>query len=161
MTHDDVENIYITLNAKSIDPRIRVIARAGTPEIVSKYERAGADHVLLPNQAAGTMMVTAILKPTMYKAIHAIFTGQNVALLDEVRVLEHSELAGQSVGSIDFRAYKLILIGIQKAETKEFLFNPEDSVLMEVGDILLLMGHKANIAYFRENSCLDGRKCLR
>jgi len=161
MSHDDVENIYITLNAKSIDPRIRVIARAGSPEIVSKYERAGADHVLLPNQAAGTMMVTAILKPTMYKAIHAIFTGQNVALLDEVRILEHSALAGQSVGSIDFRAYKLVLIGIQKTQTREFLFNPDEEVSVETGDVLLVMGHKANIAYFRENSCLDERKCLR
>ncbi|HFC03590.1 MAG TPA: potassium channel protein, partial [Nitratifractor salsuginis] len=97
----------------------------------------------------------------MYKAIHAIFTGQNVALLDEVRVLEHSSLAGQRVGAIDFRAYKLVLIGIQKAETKEFLFNPEDEVVVETGDVLLVMGHKANIAYFRENSCLDERKCLR
>jgi len=161
MSHDDVENIYIILNAKSVDPRIRVIARASTPKIVSKYERAGADHVLLPNQVAGTMMVTAILKPIMYKAIHAIFTGQNVALLDEVRVLEHSSLAGQRVGAIDFRAYKLVLIGIQKAETKEFLFNPEDEVIVEIGDVLLVMGHKANITYFRENSCLDERKCLR
>jgi len=84
MSHDDVENIYITLNAKSINPRIRVIARASSPKIVSKYERAGADHILLPNQVASTMMVFAVLKPIMYKAIHAIFTGQNVALLDEV-----------------------------------------------------------------------------
>ena len=161
MSNDDVENIYITLNAKSIDPRIRVIARASSPEIVRKYERAGADHVLLPNQAASTMMVFAILKPIMYKAIHAIFTGQNVALLDEIHVHEHSTLIGVAVGSINFRAYHLILIGVQKAREDRFVFNPEDSLLLEKGDVLLVMGHKASAAYFRESSCLDEKGCLR
>ena len=161
MSHDDVENIYITLNAKSIDPRIRVIARASSPRIVSKYERAGADHVLLPNQAASTMMVFAILKPIIYKAIHAIFTGQNVALLDEIRVHEHSSLIGATVGSINFRAYKLILIGVQKVREDRFIFNPEDTLVLEEGDVLLVMGHKASTAYFRESSCLDEKGCLR
>ncbi len=152
MSHDDIENIYITLNAKSVDPRIRVIARASSNKIVSKYERAGADHILLPNQVAGTMMVTAILKPTMYKAIYAIFTGQNVALLDEIRVLEHSYLINKRVDEINFKKYKLILVGIEKYLTKEFLFNPKDDVIIEKGDMLLLMGHKANLNYFHEKS---------
>ncbi|ADV45975.1 potassium channel protein [Nitratifractor salsuginis] len=160
MSHDDVENIYITLNAKSIDPRIRVIARASSPKIVSKYERAGADHVLLPNQVAGTMMVTAILKPVMYRAIHAIFTGQNVALLDEVKIHSHSNLIGATLGSIDFKTYKLVLIGVHKAKEERFIFNPEDSVILEEGDVLLVMGHKANIAYFLERSCTEGKRCL-
>ncbi|WP_456433443.1 NAD-binding protein [Nitratifractor sp.] len=161
MTHNDVENIYITLNAKSIDPRIRVIARAGSPAIVRKYERAGADHVLLPNQVAATMMVTAILKPTMYKAIHAIFTAQNVALLDEIRIHEHNALIGKRAGEVDFRGFRLILLGILKSSDGTFLFNPGDDVVIEEGDVLLVMGHRANIEYFRESSCLEEGKCLR
>lgn len=161
MSHDDVENIYITLNAKSVNPRIRVIARAGSEAIVNKYKRAGVDHILLPNEAASTMMSVAILRPTMYKAIHAIFTGQNVALLDEVKVYEHSSFRGQRVGGIDFRSYKLLLIGVYKAEGERFLFNPDDDLLLEKGDILLVMGHKMSIAYFRESSCLEKGKCER
>jgi voltage-gated potassium channel len=161
MSHDDVENIYITLNAKSINPRIRVIARASSQAIVSKYQRAGVDHILLPNEAASTMMSVAILRPTMYKAIHAIFTGQNVALLDEVKVYEHSTLKGKRVGEIDFRSYKLLLIGVYKAEGENFIFNPDDDLVLERGDILLVMGHKMSIAYFRESSCLEKGGCLR
>ena len=161
MSHDDVENIYITLNAKSINPRIRVIARASSQAIVSKYQRAGVDHILLPHEAASTMMSVAILRPTMYKAIHAIFTGQNVALLDEVKVYEHSVLNGRRVEEIDFRAYKLLLIGVQKAEGDRFVFNPDGDLLLEKGDILLVMGHKMSIAYFRESSCRVKGGCPR
>jgi voltage-gated potassium channel len=107
------------------------------------------------------MMSVAILRPTMYKAIHAIFTGQNVALLDEVKVYEHSTLKGRQVGEIDFRAYKLLLIGVYKAESEHFFFNPDDDLLLETGDILLVMGHKMSIAYFRESSCREKGGCPR
>jgi len=161
MSHDDVENIYITLNAKSVNPRIRVIARASSQAIVNKYKRAGADHILLPNEAASTMMSVAILRPTMYKAIHAIFTGQNVAFLDEVWVYEHSILRGKRVGEIDFQAYKLLLIGVQKSAEERFVFNPDEDLLLETGDILLVMGHKMSIVYFRQHSCLEKGGCPR
>jgi voltage-gated potassium channel len=159
MSNDDVENIYITLNAKSIDPTIRVIARASSQELVAKYQRAGADHILLPNENASIMMSVAILRPTMFKAIHAIFTGQNLARLEEIPVYPHSSLAGLRVGEIDFRSYKLVLIGVQRRENGEFVFNPPEEFRLETGDILLVMGHRASVTYFMEESC--GGECKR
>ncbi len=150
MSHDDVENIYITLNAKSISPKIRVIARASSSEIVSKYERAGADHILLPNEAASIMMAIAILRPTMYNAIDAIFTGKNVALLDEIMVREDGILVGKKVKDLDFKYYKLVLIGIQKSKENRFIFNPDLFIELDIDDILLVMGDERSISYFKE-----------
>ena len=157
MTHDDVENIYITLNAKHISPKIRVITRAGDESIVNKYKRAGADHVLLPNETASTMMSVAITRPTMYKAIDAILTGKNKAILDEVLIHSQSNLIGQRLKDIRFRDYKLVLIGIQKNSTMKFIFNPSPDTLIEHKDILLIMGDKRSIQYFKELNCKD--KC--
>ncbi len=154
LSHDDIENIYITLNAKSVSPKIRVIARASNSEIVSKYQRAGADHILLPNEMAGTMMAVAITKPIMYKAIHAIFTGQNVALLGEIPIYKDSLLADKKIREIDFRLHKLVLIGIQKARSGSFEFNPDPETYIEKGDILLVMGKKISINYFLESNCV-------
>ena len=123
-------------------------------EIVSKYLRAGADHVLLPNEMAGTMMAVAIMKPIMYKAIHAIYTGQNVALLGEIPVYKGSMLADRKVGEIDFRMHKLVLIGIQKTKRGSFEFNPDMDMIIEKGDILLVMGKKISINYFMESNCI-------
>jgi voltage-gated potassium channel len=153
MSGDDVENIYIALNAKSIDPTIRVVARASSKALVTKYRRAGVDHILLPNENASTMMSVAILRPTMYKAIHAIFTGQNLAQLEEIPVYPHSLLAGERVGAIDFRSYRLVLIGVQRRNEGKFLFNPSEDLVLEEGDILLVMGHHMSVSYFLEQSC--------
>jgi voltage-gated potassium channel len=153
MSGDDVENIYITLNAKSLDPTIRVVARASSQALVKKYQRAGVDHILLPNENASIMMSVAILRPTMYKAIHAIFTGQNLAQLEEIPVYPHSRLINMRLGEIDFRSYKLVLIGIQSKKKSRFLFNPSDDYVLVEGDVLLVMGHHMSVSYFVEQSC--------
>jgi voltage-gated potassium channel len=147
LTASDVENIYITLNAKSISHKMKVIARVNDINIVSKFEYAGADHLLMPNQVVNTMISTAITQPTMYKAIHAILTGKSVARIDEMHVHEEHTLVGKSVGELDFKKNKLLFIGFQRKG--EFFFNPSATEVIESYDILLLMGRKISLEYFR------------
>ena len=147
LTGSDVENIYITLNAKSISRKIRVIARVNDVNIVSKFEYAGADHLLMPNQVVNTMIRTAITQPTMYKAIHAILTGKSVARIDEIHVHEEHSLVGKSVADLHFKASKLLFIGIER--DGEFLFNPPPEEKVQRYDILLVMGRQISLDYFR------------
>jgi len=148
LTGSDIENIYITLNAKSISRKIRVIARVNNMNIVSKFEYAGADHLLMPNQVANTMIRTAITQPTMYKAIHAILTGKSVARIDEIHVHERHSMIDKSIAELDFKASKLLLIGIER--NGEFLFNPLPTERIQSYDILLLMGRQISLDYYSE-----------
>jgi len=147
LTGSDVENIYITLNAKSISRKIRVIARVNDVNIVSKFEYAGADHLLMPNQVVNTMIRTAITQPTMYKAIHAILTGKSVARIDEVHVHERHSMVGKSVAELNFKKSKLLFIGIEREGV--FIFNPPPSEVIHSYDILLVMGKQISLDYFR------------
>ncbi len=149
LTGSDVENIYITLNAKSISRKIKVIARVNDTSIVSKFEYAGADHLLMPNQVVNTMIRTAITQPTMYKAIHAILTGKSVARIDEIHVHERHSLVGKSIGELDFRSSKLLFIGLEREG--KFIFNPPSSEVIQSYDILLLMGRQISLEYFRNS----------
>ena len=147
LTSSDVENIYITLNAKSISSNIQVIARAGSDSMVSKFEHAGADHILRPNMVANTMIHTAITQPTMYKAIHAILTGKNIARIDELQVYEYDTLVGKSIKELDFKSFKLLFMGIQRGG--KFIFNPPHSEYLKSHDILLVMGRQISLDYFK------------
>jgi len=147
LTGSDVENIYITLNAKSISRKIRVIARVNDTNIVSKFEYAGADHLLMPNQVVNTMIRTAITQPTMYKAIHAILTGKSVARIDEIHIHERHPMVGKSVAEVDFKGGKLLFIGLERKG--EFLFNPLPTEIIQSYDILLVMGRQISLDYFR------------
>jgi len=150
LTNSDIENIYIALNVKSLSKEIRVIARATDESMQKKFYLAGVDYVLLPNRVANMMLLTAINQPVMYNGIHAILTGQNVAHIDEVVVYQYSKLRGKRIEEIDFKAYKILFIGIQRGLDGEFIFNPQPDMQIEEEDILLMMGLKISIEYFKE-----------
>ena len=150
LLNSDIENIYITLNAKSISSHIRVIARASGPSMVQKFKRAGADQILLPSSVANRMMQTAISKPHLYRAVHAILTGKDVAVLDEIRLYPDDALVGKQVKEINFKKMRLLLMAIEKSGKKDFLFNPSGDIVLESGDVMVLMGYRVGLDYFKE-----------
>jgi voltage-gated potassium channel len=154
LTSDDVENIYITLNAKSISKKIKVIARVNNPENIKKFKSAGADELLMPNLIANTMIYTAITQPTMYKAMHAILTGKSLANIDEVHVHNSHGLIDRTIDEIDFKEHKLLFMGVKRGS--EFIFNPEGDFVIEAYDVMLVMGKKISIEYFK--TLHEGRK---
>ncbi len=147
LTSSDVENIYITLNAKSISRKIKVIARVNDPETIDKFKHAGADEILMPNIVANTMIYTAITQPTMYKAIHAILTGKSIANIDEIHVHHSHGMVEKQIKELDFKSSKLLFIGIQREG--EFIFNPPSDEQIQPYDILLVMGRKISLEYFK------------
>jgi len=150
LTSSDVANVYITLNAKALSSKIKVISRASNARIAKKCKLAGADHVIMPNMIANRMLFTAITQPVMYRAFYAILTGQHLAHLDEIRLSHHQKLLAMKIEDIDFKGYKLLLIGIQAGVDGEFIFNPSKEVALKEEDVLLVMGRKVSIDYFKK-----------
>jgi voltage-gated potassium channel len=148
LTGSDIENIYIALNAKSLSPKIKVIARAIDENMKKKYELAGVEHILEPSGVANMMLLTAISQPVLYNGIHSILTGEDVAHMDELIIGLHSRLVGKSVGELDFKESKLLLVGIERQGN--FIFNPNSEITLVENDTLLLMGLEMSISYFKE-----------
>jgi voltage-gated potassium channel len=151
LLNDDVENIYITLNAKSVDPSIQVIARISNRKMVTKYQRAGADHVLMPDEVASRMLLMAIEQPTMHEAIVHLITGQSKAKIDEVIVHGHDHYCCKSVAEVNFREHKLLFVGLYRPQSETFLFNPARELQIHKGDVLLVVGYHVSIEQFKKD----------
>lgn len=149
LTGSDIENIYITLNAKSISKNIEVIARTSSYKIYDKYKRAGADRIILPNEIASSMMVASIIYPTMYKAVNAILHRKDIVNLDEMYVSEDCKLIDKSIEEIDLAKYKIILFGVQNGVNGSFRFNPPKDYIFKENDLAIVVGHKMSIKYFK------------
>ncbi len=146
--NSDVENIYITLNAKSLSKNIKVIVRVSDQSMKKKFILAGADHIIIPNQTANIMLLTSINQPAVYSVLHALLAGKNAAYLDEIKVLSYDRLVGKSIEELEFKTKKLLLIGIQRQNNGGFIFNPSASTILEPNDILLIMGLKISVEHF-------------
>ena len=60
-TGDDAENLYISLTARGLNPKLHIVARASSSDAEDKLRRAGADQVVSPYAIGGRhMALTAI-----------------------------------------------------------------------------------------------------
>lgn len=58
----DADNLYITVTARSLNPRIKIITRAGQQRYANAIRNSGADEVIIPEYEGGLMTGRMIQK---------------------------------------------------------------------------------------------------
>jgi voltage-gated potassium channel len=53
---NDADNLYITITARSLNPRAKIIMRAGQRRYAEAMKHAGADEVIIPEYEGGLMV---------------------------------------------------------------------------------------------------------
>jgi voltage-gated potassium channel len=66
---NDADNLYITVTAKALNPKARIITRAGQARYAQAMRNSGADEVIIPEYEGGLMTGRMIAK--YYPAIHS------------------------------------------------------------------------------------------
>jgi voltage-gated potassium channel len=59
---EDADNVFLTLTAKGMNPKIKIIARAEHDESIKKLKQAGASEVIMPSVIGGKAMADASMK---------------------------------------------------------------------------------------------------
>jgi len=163
ITGDDMTNVFVTISARQMNSGLQVISRANRKEVVNKLKLAGADHVVAPFEIAGLMASEYIGKPVAFEAIHGILSGEHDVILDTLPVHNGSFICGRLLGDVDFARYKLLLFGVITGSDsksppvgglfpladRHFYCNPPPDVRLEDHDILVLVGHRDSLQYFR------------
>lgn len=138
----DAENLYVVLSARTLNPRIRTIARANTEEALQKLQRAGVAHAISPYITGGKRMAAAALRPRAVDFVDGILSGR-----DRTFYLEEYELAaqecpyvGQTLQKADLRSRSgALIVAIRRADG-QLIGGPSGDTLLQPGDLLLCMG---------------------
>ncbi len=142
----DADNLYVTITAKEINPAIIVIARAFDEKAEIRLKRGGANKVVSPYKAAGLRVLNAAVKPTVVEFVEFVTHRQQLSLgLEEITVPDTARLNGRSIAEADIRnRFGLIIVAIKRA-SGEMVFNPEPSVRIQAGDILVVIGKESDL----------------
>lgn len=155
VTHDDIINVFITINARSLCQSVQIIARCSEQSVASKLKLAGADHLIMPEEIAGLLGAVYIGQPVAFDALQAILTRKKSARIDEIEVKKGSFLDGKKVADYDFAASRLVLLAVLKpigtAEKINYyvIFNPPEETELHAHDILVVLGYNVSIADFK------------
>lgn len=143
----DVDNLYVTLSARGLNPGLFIIARSGSIGSGKKLLRAGADKVVSPYRIGARRMARMILHPTTTDFLELLRNEKMTNFqLEEIPVGSSSDLIGVSLENLGMRQnFKLNIVAIKKADGN-ILFNPSSKDIVEAGDTLIVIGADDNIA---------------
>ncbi|SMO81011.1 voltage-gated potassium channel [Balnearium lithotrophicum] len=142
-TANDADNLFITLSAKNLNPRIRIVTRANREENVLKLKRAGATEVILPNIIGGLRMASLAIRPSVVSFLDIVTHHGEIDLrLEEIKVPKGSPFHGKLLKDLDIpKRTGVIVIGIQR-EDGSFILNPTSTTMVLEGDSLIIIGTK-------------------
>ncbi|MGC6441858.1 MAG: potassium channel family protein [Rubripirellula sp.] len=151
----DADSVFITLTARNLNPRVKIIARAERETTEKKLVQAGADTVVMPTVVGAKQMGRMITRPTTAQLIRLVDEkGSSDFELDELRVGATCSLVKMSLEqAAAHRDFRVLVVAI-KSSNGEFEFNPNAAVKIQADDELMVLGRQNDIASFREKYCL-------
>lgn len=147
---DEAANVYVTLIARQMNPKLHIIARADEEGHVPRLKLAGADRVVMPTLIGGIRMAQSVLRPTVINFLDLALRGDVDLQMEELKISKTSELVGKDLAASGIRQnYDLIIIAIQKP-SGEMVFNPGPALVLAGDDTLLAVGKKSNLAGIKD-----------
>ncbi len=138
----DAENLYTVLSAKTLNPKIRAIARASTEEALVKLQRAGADAVISPYITGGKRMAAAALRPQVMDFVDGILSGgDRTFYIEEFELaFETSPYVGKTLREARLRSQSGALVLAIRRMDGTAIVGPNAETILMLGDHLLCMG---------------------
>lgn len=135
----DADNLYVTMSARLLAPKISIVARASDEGAIVKLQRAGATRVISPIHSAGVKMARFMLSPRVEEFLEV--TDEHGADLElvEISVDSASPYAGQRLNETDLRSRGMIVVGIRRPNGAAIMA-PAASTKIEAGDSLFVFG---------------------
>ncbi|MCI4667028.1 MAG: potassium channel protein [Bacteroidia bacterium] len=147
----DAENVYITLTARGMNPRLKIVARASNETTINKLKRAGADHVIVPNLIGGRRMANVLTRPALMEFVD-IVTGEGSSQLhlEEVDCDNHPKLVGQTLAGLNIRSKTGVLVLGAKNGEGELELNLAANRKISEGDRLFILGTDDELKIFKD-----------
>lgn len=150
VVESDADNVYITLTARSLNPSIYILARAGEELAEKNLLAAGANEVIPPYRIGALRMVNAILRPTVMEFIELATQKDHLELqLEEILVRRTDRLPSAVLRDSGIRSELGLIIVAVKKEAKKMIFNPSPELTISPGDVLVALGERGSLARLR------------
>lgn len=157
--HSDAANLFVTLSAREINPKLFIIARYEEENTKNKLIRAGADKVVSPYIIGGKRMAMAVLRPAVIDFIELATQSENLGLqMEEVLVPPDSPLVGSNLKDSGIRNDLDIIIVAIKKRSGHMEFNPSAGTIIGEGDRMIAIGEASQLTRLEDMVGVDRKK---
>jgi voltage-gated potassium channel len=143
----DAHNVYVILSARTMNPKLFVVARANTEDSEARLMQAGASRVVSPYTMAGHRLAELAVRPRVVDFIDAALSHGELAFsMEEVEVVAGNELDGMTVGVLrDSGVFALAIVTGERS----YEANPPADRTLKAGETLVVSGSVARLRELR------------
>jgi voltage-gated potassium channel len=150
----DAENLFVTITARSLNPRIFIVARSSHESTEPKLITAGANRVITPNVIGGRRMAAMVLHPTVADYLDLVSGAQGVEFrLQEVQLDGDSDFVGKSLREARIRESTGAQVVAILNPDGTVDANPSASTVLEPGQRLVVLGSVDQVAVLTDQAC--------
>ena len=152
----DAENVFLTLTAKRLAPKVEIIARAESPMTLKTLRQAGADHVVVPAAIGAHRIVSLLTNPSAVEFTELVTRRGSLEIeMEEVPVKARGPLDGLTLRNADIgRKTGAMVIAVKRADGR-VEFPPTGDEPFAVGDVAVILGRRTNLDQFRSTFCSE------
>ncbi|MGE0553681.1 MAG: TrkA family potassium uptake protein, partial [Gemmatimonadales bacterium] len=144
-TGSDTDNLFIVLSARTLNPRMTIVARAGDAGNAAKFRRAGANRVVSPYEAGGRYMANCMVRPNLTEFLDRVTLAGVELWLEEIRVPEDRE-GRRTIAELDLpRRTGASLVAVSHSPG-ELITAPVPGTELGAGDVLIVLGTKDQLS---------------
>jgi voltage-gated potassium channel len=142
VTASDADNVYITLSARAMNPKINIHARGESEVGLQHLRMAGADQAVAAYQWGALRLAASVMRPSVVDFLELSFPGRGAEIdLEEIRVAVNSTLVGQSITAVEQSSTRLRIVALKRGSAPSTLI-PDPATRIEAGDFLVAIGDR-------------------
>jgi voltage-gated potassium channel len=155
--NDDSHNLLITVQARYINHKIKIVARCDENNRADKFYRAGADYVVNPTFIGGMRMASQMIRPNVVAFLDRMLRGQDPSTrVEEAVVAESSPWVGLTLREIDmYNLTGLTPVALRHPGQEDFSYNPSPDERLRPQSVIVVIGTTTQIATLRQYCTVD------
>jgi voltage-gated potassium channel len=149
--HDDKDNLFITVTARALNQKARIVAKAVEATSEAKLRRAGADAVVSTNFIGGMRLVSEMVRPRVVEFLDQMLRDKEKNLrIEEVTIPESSPLVGLAIRDSAIRKAADVLVIAVRLPSGEITHNPRPETMLTANLTLIVLAMSREVAVLRQ-----------
>jgi voltage-gated potassium channel len=147
---EDRDNVFVCVTARSINPNLRIVARATESNAEAKLKRAGADASVSPSAIGGMRIASELIRPNVVVFLDQMLRGRDPTLrIEEVCIPDHSSLIGTALQHTGIRRDTDVLVLAVRYPDGTFRYNPGPDLILQPGVTLVVLARTDDVIKLR------------
>jgi voltage-gated potassium channel len=146
---DDRDNLFITLSARTMNPKARIVSKVVEVENEAKIMRAGADATVSPHRIGGLRLASVLVRPRVTEFLDRMLRVTKDLRFEEIEVPTDSIYVGKTLREVPIRQATNLLVVALHGAGGQYTYNPGPEAVLNEGIGLIVMGEIEGVEKLR------------